>query len=230
MQYPSDMLEGSRVLEGRLWAALEEVSGQPHIARGEEGGGVECVLELQGVPQLEGRSFQHLLVPQLVKLGGCNLRSLVEIRFPAFIGGLEQALHFMVVGDKQEEVVSPILREAVGGMAGQQRWVEFLAADSRTAREFREAWTSLSEEAAATWAYLELEPSGPLSAAMEEVGGSSVDGSTRSRIVQQREAMRHQLLTRALARHGRPGRLQSTRTSPTTSALEVGSWQFPART
>ena len=122
------------MLEARLWAALEEVSGQPHIARGEEGGGVECVLELPGVPQLEGRSFQHLLVPQPVKLGGCNLRSLVETRFPAFIGGLEQALHFMVVGDKQEKVVSPILREAVGGMEGQQRWVEFLAADSRTAR------------------------------------------------------------------------------------------------
>ena len=60
----------------------------------------------------------------------------------------------MVVGDKQEKVVSPLLREAVGGMEGQQRWGEFLAADSRTAREFREAWVSLSAEATATWAYL----------------------------------------------------------------------------
>ena len=159
------------------------------------------MLELRGVPQLEGRSFQQLLVPQPVKLGGFNLRSLVETRFPAFIGGLEQALHFMVVGDKQEKVVSPLLREAVGSMEGQHRWAEFLAADSRTAREFREAWVSLSAEAAATWAYLGEEPSGPLSAAVEVVGGSSVDGSTRSRIVQQREAMSHELLTLALARH-----------------------------
>ena len=43
LQYPSDMLECARVLDTRLWAALEQVSGQHLIAKVEEGGGVECV-------------------------------------------------------------------------------------------------------------------------------------------------------------------------------------------
>ena len=47
----------------------------------------------------------------------------------------------------------------------------------------------------------EEEPNGVLSATLEEVGGSSVDGSTRTKLVQQREGLRHQLLTLALSRH-----------------------------
>ena len=62
----------------------------------------------------------------------------------------------------------------MGSMAGPQRWAEFLAAGSRTSREFMEAWTSLTVEATATWAYLGVEPSGALSAPLEEVGGGSV--------------------------------------------------------
>ena len=93
LQYPSDMLAGARALDARLWAALEQVSGQPHIPRGRGGGGGEdCVLDLQGIRDLEGRSFQSLQVAQPVKLGGCGLRSLEETMQPAFIGGLEQAL------------------------------------------------------------------------------------------------------------------------------------------
>ena len=69
------------MLDRRLWAAVE------HIPTGEEGMGVECVLNLPGVPQLEGRSFQALLVRQPVNFGGCGLRSMVETRLPAFIGG-----------------------------------------------------------------------------------------------------------------------------------------------
>ena len=53
----------------------------------------------------------------------------------------------------------------------------------------------------ATWDFLEEEPSGVLSATLEEVGGCSVDGSTRTKVVQQREALRHQLLSLALSRH-----------------------------
>ena len=177
LQYPSDMLEVATSLDTRLWAALEQVSGQSHIPRVEERGGVECVLALPGVPQLEGRSFQHLLVPQPVKLGGCGLRSLVEMRHPAFLGGLEQALPYMVAGEHAYVPLSPHFREAIGSMEGKQHWAEFLAAVSCTSREFQEAWNALTAEARDTWAYMEVEPSGALSAPKEEVGGSSVNGS-----------------------------------------------------
>ena len=89
----------------------------------------------------------------------------------------------------------PHLREAVGGMEGPQRWREFLDLGSRTAREFGAGWEAMTAEATATW---RRSPSGALSAKLEEVGGSSVDGSTRTKLVQQREGMRHKLLTAAL--------------------------------
>ena len=37
LQYPSDMLEVAAELDARIWAALEQVAGQPHIPRREEG-------------------------------------------------------------------------------------------------------------------------------------------------------------------------------------------------
>ena len=45
------------------------------------------------------------------------------------------------------------------------------------------------------------EPSGSLADSLEGVGGASVDGSTRTKVVQQMEGLRHKLLTKALAEH-----------------------------
>ncbi len=201
LQYPSDVLACATAVDARLWAALEQVAGQPRIPQGEEGAGVECVLDLSAVPSLQGRSFQRLLVSQPVKLGGLGLRSLAETSFPAFLGGLEQALPYMVAGELCEEPLVPGLRAAVGGMAGPERWAELLAAGSRTATEFREAWGALAGEARGIWDYLGEEPSGALAAPLAGVGGSAVDGSTRAKVVQQGEGLRHQLLARALAAH-----------------------------
>ena len=92
LQYPSDMEECASMVDARLWAALEQLAGQPHIAQREEGTGVECVLNIPEVPNLFGRSYQCLMAAQPVKLGGLGIRSLVETRHPAFLGGLEQAL------------------------------------------------------------------------------------------------------------------------------------------
>ena len=78
-------------------------------------------------------------------------------------------------------MVSPHLQEVVGNRVGLQRWAKFLAACSR------EAWAALTAEAAATWAYLEEEPSGALLATLEEVRGYSVDGRSRTKVVQQTE-------------------------------------------
>ena len=45
------------------------------------------------------------------------------------------------------------------------------------------------------------ELSGALADAVDGVGGVSVDGSTRTKIVQQREGLRHKMLIKALADH-----------------------------
>ena len=39
LQYPSDSLESAEMVDARVWKALEQLAGQPHIARGEEGAG-----------------------------------------------------------------------------------------------------------------------------------------------------------------------------------------------
>ena len=117
LQYPSDMLECATTVDRRLWAALEQVASQPRIPRGEEGLGVECVVDLPGIGSLQGRSYQHFLIAQPIKLGGLGLRSLEETRFPAFLGGLEQALPRMVVGELCPIPLAPGLRTVIGCMA-----------------------------------------------------------------------------------------------------------------
>ena len=201
LQYPSDSLEAAQIVDDRIWSALEQLADQPHIARGEEGGGIECVVDLSRVPSLAGRSFQSLLSAQPVKLGGLGIRSLVETRHPAFIGGLEQALPLMVAGEHGELPLAPCLQQVIGRLTGQARWSDFLAYGSQTAREFSSAWAALSSEASAIWSYLGEEPSGILAAPVTSAGGCSTDGSTRTKTVQQREALRHKLLERALSIH-----------------------------
>ena len=202
LQYPSDVLECAEMVDARLWAALGQLAGHPQIPRRDEGGGVECVLDFTRVPSLLGRSYQHLLAAQPVKLGGLGLRSLVETRHPAFLGGLEQALPFMVAGELCELPLAPSLQAVIGNMAGGQgRWAGLAAAGSRTGIEFQESWGDLTGEARSIWDYLGEEPTGTLADPLEEMGRDSVDGSTRTKAVQQREGLRHQLLLRALAAH-----------------------------
>ena len=67
--------------------------------------------------------------------------------------------------------------------------------------EFSWAWGIHSTEAEKIWECLGKEAEGALSAAVESAGGCNVDGSTRREVVEQREGLRHELLTWALARH-----------------------------
>ena len=59
----------------------------------------------------------------------------------------------------------------------------------------------MADEATNIWQCLGKEPCGVLSAKVECAGGNNVDGSTRREVVEQREGLRHELLTWALARH-----------------------------
>ena len=200
LQYPSDIAQAAARLDNRIWRAVEQLAGQGHVPREEEGLGFECVPEVPGVPSLAGKSFQRWLLAQPVKLGGCGLRSLVETSAPAFIGGVEQALPHML-GQEEDPAVCQQLEDVVGRVEGPTRWREFLAASSRTAQEFQSAWESLAHEAADIWRVLGKEPSGPLAASATSAGGEDVTGITRTLIVKQREELRHLLLTHALENH-----------------------------
>ena len=138
---------------------------------------MECVLSLPMVPSLNGRSYQCMLAGQLVKLGGLGLRSLVETRYPAFMGALEQSVPFLVASDQCESPLAPSLAAMMGSMAGNERWAEMLGAASRTAAEFRDGWSTLSGEARNIFDYVGEEPSGSLADSLEGVGGASVKRS-----------------------------------------------------
>ena len=70
--------------------------------------------------------------------------------------------------------------------------------ESRTAKEFSESWSELKTEAAQYATYLDKELSEPLSQEVVCAGSTSVDGSTRRKVVQQREGLRHEVLLKAL--------------------------------
>ena len=100
----------------------------------DEGLGVECVLNFSDVPELDGRSYQHLMINQPIKLGGVGLRSLVDTCPAAYIGAAEMALPHMV-GDDEEIGICPQLERVTGRGNGENRWSTFLEYNSRSARE-----------------------------------------------------------------------------------------------
>ena len=138
-----------------------------------------------------------MLIPQPIKFGGLGVRSLIETSPAAFIGGVEMSLpHFTGVGG-----ICPSLEGVVGLVEGGSRWQTFLENGSRTAREFSESWSGLQVEIRQYATYLNKEVVAPMDRDVQSAGGLSVDGSTRRKIVQQREALRHQVLEKALKEH-----------------------------
>ena len=200
--YPSDILAAASKLDSIFWSMLENITRStiPRVD-GQQTGGAdqsgECRLQVPGVDWVSGPSFQQLLVPLPVKLGGLGLRSLVETSPAAFVGGIEMSLpHFTGHGG-----ICPLLEDVVGCVEGTARWSTFLAAESRTAQEFRQSWVSMQIESMQCAAYLGKELELPLSKEVEKAGECSVDGSTRRRVVQQREGLRKEVLTKALSEH-----------------------------
>jgi hypothetical protein len=106
-----------------------------------------------------------------------------------------------MVGRDGEPGICPQLEDVIGRVEGQDRYQTFLGAQSRTAREFEEAWTEIKGEAEEICRVLGKEVEGPLAKDVVEAGGESTNGSTRHLIVEQRETLRHQLLKHALERH-----------------------------
>ena len=194
--YPSDIKYAAKRLDKIFWSVLESLS-RLSIPRADGQAIVgTSTFEVGQVDWLTGSTFQQLLVPQPIKLGGLGIRSLVETSPAAFIGGVEMSLpHFT-----GQDGVCPGLEEV--------RWTTFLAFGSRTSLEFQNSWSFLSEDAAQYATYLDVALETPLSSEVESAGESSVDGSTRRKLVQQRESLRHQAMSKALReypdRHFRP--------------------------
>ena len=184
-------------LDNIFWSVLETLTRVP-IPRGGHGTHArDCVLQVEDVRWLDCKTYQQVLVPQPIKLGGLGVRSLAETSPAAFIGGVEMSLpHFTGAGG-----ICPSLENVVGIVQGGSRWETFLASGCRTSTEFREAWSGMQLEARQSAAYLSKELSAPLVSEVESAGDLSVDGSTRRKAVQQREALRHEVLQKALKEH-----------------------------
>ena len=106
-----------------------------------------------------------------------------------------------MVGSDEQEGICPQLENIIGAVHGAERWRVFLEANSRTSTEFSWAWYQLVVEARNTWECLGKEETGVLAASVENAGGNNVDGKTRRKVVEQREGLRHELLTWSLAKH-----------------------------
>ena len=152
------------------------------------------------VETLKNRSFQHWVIRQPVKMGGLGLRSCAETSLAAFIGGLEQALpHFT-----GKDGVCQQLETVIGDCSGEHRWQPLLQSGCRTGRELSIAWTTLKEEAQQCSAYLGQDTTSALLAQVEDAGDGSTDGSTRKKLIMEKEELRGAVMTVALSRLPNP--------------------------
>ena len=111
--YPSDIKNAAERLDKIFWSVLETLSRAP-ITR--VGGQANWTGQFQvgQVDWLSNSTFQQLLVPQPIKLGGFGLRSLVETSPTAFVGGFEMSLPHYTGRDG----VCPKLEDVIGSIEG----------------------------------------------------------------------------------------------------------------
>ena len=146
-------------------------------------------------------SFQEWVLRLPVKQYGWGVRRLEETCGPAYLGALETALPYM-------DSIAPCMegvwggRECWGGAADtDRRWSVVLSSGSREGRELREVWSKLKGEAVESADWLGREVEEVFVAGVEGVGGGSVTGETRGKIVEAREKTRALLLSKALGLH-----------------------------
>ena len=192
--YPSHMKSIAERMDELQNRILESLVGQ-HIPMTAMNNGWAISLPAT-VDTLKNRSFQHWVIRQPVKMGGLGIRSNVETRLTAFIGGLEQALpHF--VG---ESGICNQLSTILGDFEGDNRWQALLESGNRTGHELAEAWSALKHEAQQCSAYLGQELKGSLAVDAKAAGQASTDGSTRRRITAEKEELRGAVMNECIAR------------------------------
>ena len=82
---------------------------------------MECLVEVPGVPGLQGKSYQSWIAAQPVNLTGLVLRSLVETSTAAYVGGIKQAIPHML-GQNGQPCICPQLQEVLGRVEGDSKY------------------------------------------------------------------------------------------------------------
>ena len=196
--YPTDFLQASQDFDNLVWSYLESATGLT-LPLSNMGGGFECSLDLP-INSLRGRSFQHHMVRLPQSKGGLGLRSVSDTSAPAFVGGVEMSLPFFT-GDLG---IAPALEEVIGRPDERSvaRWRELINGNSKTGLEFSKAWTKTKLDAEECSNFLEEDIGGSILAAeASSAGDGSEDGSTRTKIIQILERLRHQSILAGLTRH-----------------------------
>ena len=161
------------------------------------------------VDKLQTRSFQQWVIRQPVKMGGLGIRSNVETRLPAFIGGLEQSVpHFVGEGG-----ICLQLSKILGDFEYEPRWKTLIESGSRTGKEFSSAWDILKHEAYQCSVYLGEDIKGSLAVDASAAGQGATDGSTRRKITAEREELRGAVINESIAR------------MPTNKTRAVTAWR-----
>ena len=81
------------------------------------------------------------------------------------------------------------------------RWKIMLESGSREGEELRRVWSKLRQEELQAAAWLEEEVQSSFQQEAEGVGGTSCDGSTRGRLVEERDSTRAKMVTKGLEVH-----------------------------
>ena len=195
LNYPSDTAEAAARLDKVLWQLMETAAGF-HIPERDEGKGFECVLASPDLPaNLRGRSTQSWMVRQPVRLRGLGLRSLLETRDVAFVGGVEMAVPRLT----GEGGFCSVLERVLGTVDGAARWRDFLASGTRTAAEFTMSWGCLRVEVGGLANMLGKNLTGPLASPCESAGQK--ERSSRRAITEMREELRHDAMVKCLDLH-----------------------------
>ena len=184
-------------LDEELWRVLEAATGFT-IPRGEEEGGLSLRIPVAG---LDKHSFQEQAVRLPVRLYGWGLRSLEDQCGPAYLGCLETALPYMA-GLGQ---ICPELAECWGGpecwgkaASHEDRWRVVLASGCREGQELKAVWDYLQLQARVGAAWLGEETPEVLASPVEGVGGDSVCGATRGKVITALEDLHAKLLSKSL--------------------------------
>ena len=185
--HPTQVVAAAGRVDEVMTQVLEQVGGFRFLEEGQE----QEITYPMGpeVQQLQGASFQKILLGLPVKSGGLGLRSQVQQSPAAWIGALEQVVPFF-------SEFCPLVGHISGmGERSLQRWRPLLQSGLRTGQELRAAWDNLVDEVTEMSRYLGEEELGgaldvPVEAAGLYQGEPSCSGATRMRVVAQLESLR----------------------------------------